>query len=151
MRLGAPLCLMSLLLSAALAASADETGESRKVPADEAIYATPIAFIAAHTRAVDHELGRGVPRDVARAAELYRVSAELGYAESQNDLARLYDQGRGVAEDAARAYYWYTLAMEQGNACALHERENLIERMSEAELDDARALLRARVDTRSYD
>lgn len=151
MQRGTSIYLLVLLLLAVLPAPAEEMHESPESNPAAAIYATPIAFIAAHTRAVNHELGRGVPRDVTRAAELYRVSAELGYAESQNDLARLYDQGRGVAPDAARAYYWYTLAMEQGNACAMHERHNLSKRMSERELDDARSMLQARADTRSND
>lgn len=49
-----------------------------------------------HTQGVNHELGRGVERDYLAAANYYRAAAERGYADSQHDLARLFDDGRGV-------------------------------------------------------
>ena len=100
------------------------------------------ALTGVHSQGVNFELGRGVPQDDSRAAEWYLKGAEAGYAESQNDLARLYDLGRGVSQDNVRAYLWYSQAALQGNSCALHEREDLRERMSEFQLTEAERLLK---------
>jgi TPR repeat protein len=56
-----------------------------------------------------HEEGKGVPRDAAEAARLYRAAAErLPWARLQ--LARLYATGTGVEHSDSEALYWLTLA-----------------------------------------
>jgi localization factor PodJL len=64
--------------------------------------------------------GRGVKADLARAAEWYSHSAELGYAPAQYRLGNLYEKGNGVDRDAAQAMAWYEKAAKQGNASAMH-------------------------------
>ncbi len=125
--------LMSLLVVAGVIASplADANSESRSLT----------ELMAIHTQGVDSELGRGVPQDLAKAATWYRQAAKLGYADAQNDLAKLYDDGRGVPQDNVQAYVWYSLAAERGNSVAVQDRKRLLQRMDRNELIRAEALL----------
>jgi TPR repeat protein len=51
-----------------------------------------------------NELGQGVPKDVARATELYRAACDASHASGGcNRLGLAFSRGRGVAKDAARA------------------------------------------------
>lgn len=50
-----------------------------------------------------HEIGAGVPRDLAKAAEYFAKAAELGDAFSRRRLADLHLAGWGVTKDEARA------------------------------------------------
>lgn len=59
--------------------------------------------------------GRGVPKDLAKAAQWYRAAAEQGHAQAQVDLAIAYMQGQGVLRDLAEAVKWYGKAAEQGH------------------------------------
>lgn len=58
---------------------------------------------ACHGLALIHELGRGVPADLGRAAEIYRRACAMGEAGSCHNLGLMHARGRGVAEDRARA------------------------------------------------
>ena len=62
--------------------------------------------------------GDGVAEDIVKAVELYRKSAEKGYAEGQYNLGLRYFNGEGVPEDSAEAAKWFQKAAEQGNADA---------------------------------
>jgi uncharacterized protein len=59
-----------------------------------------------------------VPQDDAQAVAWYRLSAEQGRADAQNNLAVMYDNGEGVTQDTAEALTWHRLAAEQGHAGA---------------------------------
>ena len=66
-----------------------------------------------------YENGTGVPRDLARAFELYRVAARVGNnADAQYALARMYFEGRGVLHDYGLAVDWYLRAAEGGHPVA---------------------------------
>ena len=54
--------------------------------------------------------------DYATAARLYRLAAEQGLAEAQNNLGALYGDGKGVPQDYTEAVKWYRLSAEQGLA-----------------------------------
>ena len=56
--------------------------------------------------------------DYAKAAELYRKAADLGYAIAQYNLGVCYENGRGVTRNYAEAVKWYTKAAEQGDVQA---------------------------------
>jgi hypothetical protein len=62
--------------------------------------------------------GKGVHRDHAEAARLYRLAAEQGSAHAQFRLGFMYGKGEGVPQDNTEAAKWYRLAAEQGNAGA---------------------------------
>ena len=53
--------------------------------------------------------------DYAKAAELYRKSANLGYTPAVYSLGVCYLRGMGVKRDEKRAYELITEAAEQGN------------------------------------
>ncbi|MCE9610539.1 MAG: hypothetical protein K8R23_10130 [Chthoniobacter sp.] len=59
--------------------------------------------------------GRGVPQDLAEAAQCMKQGAERGYAEAQYNLAIAYERGIGVRKDEALAAEWYFRAVEQGH------------------------------------
>ena len=64
--------------------------------------------------------GRGVPEDMAAAAEWYEKAADHGLAPAQYRIGNLYEKGVGRERDVARAKTWYQLAAAQGNASAMH-------------------------------
>ncbi len=63
-----------------------------------------------------YENGKGVPQDYKEAVKRYRLAAEQGLAEAQNDLGYMYKEGQGVTQDYKEALKWYRLAAEQGHA-----------------------------------
>jgi len=66
-----------------------------------------------------YEKGLGTAKDVQRAVELYRSSANHGYAEAENLMGILYAVGAdGIAEDDKQAVAWYQKAADQGFAKA---------------------------------
>ncbi|KAJ2752304.1 hypothetical protein GGH94_005310 [Coemansia aciculifera] len=58
--------------------------------------------------------GWGVSRNKKTAAYYFEVSAELGDADSQADLAACYEKGDGVKRDMKKAAHYYRLAHKQG-------------------------------------
>lgn len=131
------LLTLSALLGIGLIASsslADEKGVASNPQ-------TLTHYMSLHTQGVNHELGRGALQDFAKAAKWYSEAARLGYADAQNDLAKLYDDGRGVPQDNVQAYFWYSLAANRGNSCAVHDRKHLLQRMSVSQLTQAQLLL----------
>lgn len=71
--------------------------------------------VRARTRlAWQYEAGRGVPRDLGRAAELFTSAAELGDAEAQFALSVMLQTGAGQARDETAARKWLQRAAEAG-------------------------------------
>ena len=58
--------------------------------------------------------GLGGPVDVSRAIRLYKVAAEQGDADAQNNLGEIYEVGRGVTRNSDEAIRWYELAAQKG-------------------------------------
>ena len=54
--------------------------------------------------------------DYETALREWRLGAEQGDANAQQNLGHMYDYGLGVPEDDKAAVKWYTLASEQGLA-----------------------------------
>lgn len=77
----------------------------------------PLAFYEIGARFTE---GRGVPVDLAKAADWYQRAADLGHAPSQYRIANFYEKGSGLERDLDAAKKWYQLAAEQGNASAMH-------------------------------
>lgn len=65
--------------------------------------------------AIMYDLGEGVPQSSEEAAKWYRLSAEQGYADAQNNLGVMYEEGEGVARNYEEAMKWYRKAAEAGN------------------------------------
>jgi len=53
-------------------------------------------------------------QDFARAFALYRETAELGHAQSQENLAVMYVNGEGVKRDNVLGYAWAAIALDNG-------------------------------------
>src|ERR1051326_3765653 len=76
----------------------------------------------AFNTAVKYQNGDGVPKDSAKAAELYTKAAKRGYAPAEFNLAVMYQSGDGVPKDSAQAAYWYGQAAEHGD----HEAPSIL-------------------------
>lgn len=62
-----------------------------------------------------YEHGEGVPKDLARAAEMYCAGALAGDPEARYSIGWMYANGRGVPRDDSLAAYFFSLAAEQGH------------------------------------
>ena len=70
-----------------------------------------------------------VSEDKVKAAELYRKSADQGYAEGQYHLGMCYYFGKGVPRDRAEAVKWFQKAALRGHA----EAAELLEALNESD------------------
>lgn len=74
------------------------------------------------------ERGIGVNRDVARALELYRNAADLGFADAINDLGFLHFQGgEGIVRDQKRALELFARAADLRHPEAMFNYAALID------------------------
>jgi len=64
----------------------------------------------------------GLPRNMAKALELYHRAAELGYAGAYYNIGNAYRNGRGVERDMKKAEHYYELAAMDG---VIEARNNL--------------------------
>lgn len=83
--------------------------------------------------------GRGVPRDGARALELFRVAAAAGHARAQNNLGLIYVRGEAVERDYVIAREWFERAAEQGLVQAYRNLSVIYQNGFGVEPDEARA------------
>jgi TPR repeat protein len=86
--------------------------------------------------------GRGMAVNDAEAAKWYRKAAEQGYAEAQHKLGVQYAEGWGVPRDDVSAYLWLTLA-SAAESSAYKDREAVVRRMSQKQIETAERLARA--------
>ncbi len=68
--------------------------------------------------AADYFLGRGVPKDLHKAAYWYQKAAESGDPEAENEIGFFFEKGIGVPADPARAFHWFQLSAASGLAKA---------------------------------
>jgi soluble lytic murein transglycosylase-like protein len=68
--------------------------------------------------AVRYEHAEGVPRDYARALELYCAAADRGHTDAAFNIAWIYLNGRGVARDDGIGAAWLRVAAERGHPLA---------------------------------
>ncbi len=68
-------------------------------------------------------LGKGVPKDAAKAMEWYQKAAAQGNVKAQAILGVIYAKGEGVSEDSVLAYTWSNLAAAQGDKRAKEFRD----------------------------
>ncbi len=62
-----------------------------------------------------YECGRGVKRDLKKAAEWLTEAANQGHSQAQNNLGLMYIHGKGVKRDLKKAVEWLTEAANQGD------------------------------------
>jgi localization factor PodJL len=99
------------------------------------------AASAGHVRAM-HNLGvllssRGAAASYREAAMWFNRAALAGLADSQYNLALLYERGLGLEQDLTRAYFWYRVAAHSGDKEAVQQSERLKRTMPPEETDAA--------------
>jgi localization factor PodJL len=99
---------------------------------------------AMHSLAVANFEGWGMEKEnLEEAARWFGAAAELGLADSQFNLAVLYERGSGVPQSAADAYKWYALAAAQGDKEAENRLKILAGQMKPADLAAAQGAVAA--------
>jgi TPR repeat protein len=88
-----------------------------------------------------YKYGRGVEKDVIKAADLFAKAADQGHVAAQLNLGyRCYRSGRGVEKDEARAVELFAKAAEQGDARGLCNLGLCYDNGTGVEKDEARAV-----------
>ena len=60
-----------------------------------------------------YRMGDGVAKDIDKAMQWYRKSADLGSALGEYQVATMYYAGEGVPQDYAKAAEWFQKAADQ--------------------------------------
>ena len=95
---------------------------------------------ADYTMAKRYSVGLGVAQDQAKAIEMFRRQAALGYANAQYSLAKACRDGAGTEPDLAEALRWFTAAARQGYAKAQYQLGLRYLEGEESESDPSAAL-----------
>jgi uncharacterized protein len=74
------------------------------------------------------------------ALRLFRLAADQGDLDAQNNLGGVYAEGLGVEPNLVRAYMWFELAAARGHEMAKSNRSFIAERMSAEQIDEAEVL-----------
>lgn len=95
--------MYALLIASAFARPAlAETGKNERA-------------VELRNEARNYELGNGVPRDPAKAIQLYCEASRLGDIEAQYSIGWMYAMGRGVIRDDPTAAYFFSMAAKEGD------------------------------------
>jgi TPR repeat protein len=81
--------------------------------------------------------------DYATAVAEWRPLAERGHSGAQYNLGFNYIQGKGVPKDLVQAYFWFDLAARQGKGIAKQLRDGIANKMTPAQIAEARARVRS--------
>lgn len=121
-----------------------ETGEGVAADPELARQWMERSATAGNVRAM-HDLGVYFARagdasaDETAAFRWFRQAAEFNLADSQFNLGVLYQQGRGVSANPEEALFWFMLAAQQGDEGAAERVEDLQERLTTLQVEQARA------------
>ena len=90
-------------------------GEGRKILETFSDYDAEMVPEIAYLKGVVYRDGfSGVEKDLRKAAQMFTIAANRGYAQAQLDLAVMYAEGIGVSRDLDKFLYWTEKAAEQG-------------------------------------
>lgn len=143
-----PLLFASLLVSSPVFAGVEEGRDFME--ADQYTAAMEEFLPAARSGNADAEeligvlyaLGLGVEKDDERAFEWYLRASLKGHPGAQSGIGWYYEVGRGVAApDLVRAYMWYTLSAIGGDPDAAISLEEVVKKMTKAEIEKAHILV----------
>ncbi|AUQ53995.1 Sel1 repeat protein [Phaeobacter inhibens] len=144
------LSMTSLTITAPLPAWAEIEQARDLMEAGEFAAARDALWPAARSGNADAEeligimyaMGLGVEQDDVRAFEWYLRSAMKGHPGAQSGIGWYYEIGRGMpAPDLVRAYMWYTLSAIGGDPDAAISLEEVVKKMTPAEIDKAHVLV----------
>ena len=99
-----PVLALGACLLAAVAFTADARAQVKENPQAVALFEAGIAALESN--------------DLPLAFKEFLAAAEEGHADSQFNVAVMYEQGLGVGKDESEAVVWYGKAASQGNAAA---------------------------------
>jgi TPR repeat protein len=113
----------------------------------QAVYWYTKAAEQGHVQA-QYELGKlylfsgddEVPQDYKQSVYWHTKAAEQGHILAQNNLGHNYQYGDGAPQDYKQAFFWYTKAAEQGNFLAKEDRDKMLERMSQSQIEEVQKL-----------
>jgi hypothetical protein len=74
---------------------------------------------------MSYALGKGMPKDNAKAAYWLKKAADQGFMQAQNLLGLMYRDGTGVPQDYAKAAEWLQKAVDQGDDIAKMNLETM--------------------------
>jgi uncharacterized protein len=116
----------------------------RKADADQAVPSSlaPEIDIARVNLGSMYFSGEGTPKDEAEGVQWFRKAAEHGFPEGQTKLGLAYLLGTGVPQDYVQAHMWLNLAASSGDAVAAQARDDLAEKMTPQEIEQAQSLAR---------
>lgn len=78
--------------------------------------------------------GEGIGQNLDAAFELYLKAAFNGDATAQLNIGEFYEKGLAVPVDLKEAAVWYCLAAKQGRNWARGRKEEIVDRLSSADL-----------------
>ena len=84
--------------------------------------------------------GNGVAQDYAEAVRWYRLAAEQGFANAQNNLGVTYETGQGVLQNNILSHMWYNIASENGYKKSSEWRDEIAAKMTAADISKAQAM-----------
>ena len=87
-----------------------------------------------------YEGGKGVPQDDVEAMRFYRLAAQQGHAKALFRLGDMTFDGNVARRDDVMAFQWFHLAAEQGYLKGQQFRAIVENRMSPADISEARKL-----------
>ena len=78
--------------------------------------------------------------DFKQAVYWITKAAEQGHLIAQYNLGHMYEWGDAAPLDYKQAFFWYTKAAEKGYVFAEDDREMMLERMSQSQIEEVRKL-----------
>ena len=95
--------------------------------------------------------GRGVPKNDALAAKLYKQGCDGGSATGCYDLGYVYAHGQGVTQSDTMAVVWYRKAAAQGHARSQYCLADMFEYGKGVAKDPAEAIITLTSTEHGYD
>ena len=120
-----PILALGACLVVTMAFTADSLAQAKEDPKAVAYFEAGVAAYQAN--------------DLPLAFKKFREAATAGHADSQFNLALMYEQGIGVGKNEKEAVVWYGKAASQGNAAAQFNLGVLYENGRGTEVDFAKA------------
>ena len=78
--------------------------------------------------------------DFKKAVYWITKAAEQGYVQAQYKLGNMYEYGDVAPQDYKQAFFWYTKAAEQSYYFAKKDRDKMLEKMSQSQIEEVQEL-----------
>jgi TPR repeat protein len=78
--------------------------------------------------------------DSKKAVYWITKASEQGHVIAQYNLGHMYEYGDGAPQDYKQAFFWYTKALEKGYYFAKEDRDKMLEKMSQSQIEEAQKL-----------